>query len=118
MLILILSFVYYRYQCLTDNGSPKILEEFVIQHQCNYYCGLLGLRVLTTIDSLQQSKIKTSRSPMLARRVGLADSSSPQLQRKVSSNPQLAKSPKVTKKTDKDGENNPAPKHKTMEPNL
>ncbi|KAK2848165.1 hypothetical protein Q7C36_009847 [Tachysurus vachellii] len=106
------------YQSLTDNGSPKILEEFVIQHQCNYYCGLLGLRVLTTMDSLQQSKIKTSRSPMLARRVGLADSSSPQLQRKVSSNPQLAKSPKVAKKTDKDGENNPAPKHKTMEPNL
>ncbi|XP_034161073.1 uncharacterized protein alpk3a isoform X3 [Pangasianodon hypophthalmus] len=107
------------YQSLTDEGSPKILEQFVIQHQCNYYCGLLGLRTLMTIDSSQQSKIKTSRSPMLARRVGLADSSSPQLLKKGSSSPQTAKnvnsSPKVARKTDEDGENNSATKHKTME---
>lgn len=111
--------MYYSYQSLTDKGSPKILEEFVIQHQCNYYCGLLGLRALKTMDSLQQSKLKTSRSPMLARKVGLADSSSPQLQKKGSSNPQTAKninsSPKLAKKTEKDGENNSATKHKTME---
>ncbi|XP_060779989.1 titin homolog isoform X2 [Neoarius graeffei] len=79
------------YQSLTDEGAPKILEQFVIQHQCNYYCGLLGLKALTTIDSLQQSKLKTSRSPMLSRRAGLADSSSPQLQKKGSSSPQTAK---------------------------
>ncbi|KAK3548878.1 hypothetical protein QTP70_021263 [Hemibagrus guttatus] len=107
------------YQSLTDKGSPKTLEQFVIQHQCNYYCGLLGLRALTTMDSLQQSRLKTSRSPLLARKVGLTDSSSPQLQKKSSSNPQTAKninsSPKVAKKTEKDGENNAATKHKTME---
>lgn len=111
--------MYYSYQSLTDEGSPKILEQFVIQHQCNYYCGLLGLKALTTMDSLQQSKLKTSRSPLLARRVGLADSSSPQLQKKGSSSPQTAKkancSPKVAKKTVEDGENIPATKHKTME---
>ncbi|XP_053479864.1 uncharacterized protein alpk3a [Ictalurus furcatus] len=111
------------YQSLTDEGSPKILEQFVIQHQCNYYCGLLGLRALTTMDSFQQSKVKTSRSPMLARRVGLTDSSSPQLLKKGSSSPQTAKnvnsSPKVDKKTDKDGENNTATNHKKWRsPNL
>lgn len=56
---------------------------------------------------------------MLARKVGLADSSSPQLQKKGSSNPQTAKninsSPKLAKKTEKDAENNSATKHKTME---
>ncbi|MCJ8733396.1 hypothetical protein PDJAM_G00222840 [Pangasius djambal] len=107
------------YQSLTDEGSPKILEKFVIQHQCNYYCGLLGLRALTTMDCLQQSKIKTSRSPMLARRVGLADSSSPQLLKKGPSSPQTAKnvnsSPKVAKKSDEDGGNNSATKYKNME---
>ncbi|KAF4072089.1 hypothetical protein AMELA_G00270310 [Ameiurus melas] len=111
------------YQSLTDEGSPKILEQFVIQHQCNYYCGLLGLRAMTTMDSLQPSKVKTSRSPMLARRVGLTDSSSPQLLKKGSSSPPTAKnvnsSPKVDKKTDKYGENNTATNHKKWSsPNL
>lgn len=73
-----------------------------------------------TMDSLQQSKIKTSRSPMLARRVSLAESSSPQLLKKGSSSPQTAKkvnsSPKVAKKTNEDGENNHATKHKTEAP--
>lgn len=102
MFILMYQFVYYSYQSLTDEGSPKILEQFVNQHQCNYFCKLLGLRALMTMDSLQQSKLK-SRSPMLARRVSLADSSSPQLLKKGSNSPQTAKnvnsSPKVAKKT-------------------
>lgn len=56
---------------------------------------------------------------MLSRRAGLADSTSPTLQKKGSSSPQTAKkancSPKVAKKMIEDGENIPATKHKTME---
>ncbi|KAL7878923.1 hypothetical protein AOLI_G00098970 [Acnodon oligacanthus] len=106
------------YQGLTDEGSPKILEQFVTQHQCNYYCGLLSLRPLKLMDSLQQPKVKTSRSPLLARRASTA-SSSPQLQKKVSVSPQAPRkgsvSPKVVKKTGEEGENKPATKHKTVE---
>lgn len=106
------------YQGLTDEGSPKILEQFVTQHQCNYYCGLLGLRPLKLMDSLQQPKVKTSRSPLLARRVSTG-SSSPLSQKKSLSSPQTARkgnsSPKVAKKTGEDGENKPATKHKTVE---
>lgn len=113
------SFLYFRYQGLTNDGSPHILEQFVSQHQCNYYCGLLGLRPLASMDSLQQSKIKTSRSPLLGRKAGLAGSLSPQLQRKGSTSPQLPRkgssSPRITKKTGDDGENKPATKHKTVE---
>ncbi|XP_072551997.1 alpha-protein kinase 3 [Salminus brasiliensis] len=101
------------YQSLTDEGSPKILEQFVAQHQCNYYCGLLGLRPLKLMDSLQQPKVKTSRSPLLARRVGTG-SSSPQSQKKGLSSPQTAhkgnSSPKVAKKPAEDGE-----KHKPVD---
>ncbi|XP_037396047.1 alpha-protein kinase 3 isoform X2 [Pygocentrus nattereri] len=106
------------YQGLTDEGSPKILEQFVTQHQCNYYCGLLGLRPLKLMDCLQQQKVKTSRSPLLARRVSTG-SSSPQLQKKGSASPQAPRkgsvSPKVVKKTGEEGENKPATKHKTVE---
>lgn len=107
-----------RYQSLTDKASPKIMEQFIAQHQCNYYCGLLSLRPLKPMDSLQQPKIKTSRSPLLARR-GMSGSSSPQLQKKGNNSPQSTKkgisSPKVAKKTNESGENSPAVKHKTVE---
>ncbi|KAI7802718.1 microtubule-associated protein futsch [Triplophysa rosa] len=106
------------YQGLTDKASPKIMEQFITQHQCNYYCGLLSLRPLKPLDSSQQPKIKTSRSPLLARR-GIAGSSSPQLQKKGNNSPQSTRkgnsSPKVTKKTSESGENSPAVKHKTVE---
>uniref|UniRef100_A0A671SLY0 Alpha-protein kinase 3-like n=1 Tax=Sinocyclocheilus anshuiensis TaxID=1608454 RepID=A0A671SLY0_9TELE len=69
---------------LSYKGSPKIIEQFITQHQCNYYCGLLSLRPLKPVESLQQPKIKTSRSPLLARR-GVTGSSSPQLQKKGTS---------------------------------
>ncbi|XP_067275081.1 alpha-protein kinase 3 isoform X2 [Pseudorasbora parva] len=105
------------YQGLTDKGSPKIIEQFITQHQCNYYCGLLSLRPLKPVDSLQQPKIKTSRSPLLARR-GVTGSSSPQLQKKAIS-PQTTRkgtsSPKVVKKTSESGENNSTAKHKAVE---
>ncbi|XP_065135198.2 alpha-protein kinase 3 isoform X2 [Paramisgurnus dabryanus] len=106
------------YQGLTDKASPKIMEQFITQHQCNYYCGLLGLRPLKPTDSLQQPKIKTSRSPLLARRGG-SSSSSPQLQKKGNNSPQSTRkgnsSPKVAKKTGESGESSPAVKHKAVE---
>ncbi|XP_075998138.1 alpha-protein kinase 3 [Genypterus blacodes] len=74
------------YQGLTEHGSPEIIEQFVTQHQCNYYCGLLGLRPM---------KIKGSRSPLLNRKY------SPQLQRKGAQSPQWTRktsSPKVIRK--------------------
>ncbi|CAB1313791.1 unnamed protein product [Coregonus sp. 'balchen'] len=89
------------YQGLTDDGSPKVFEQFLTQHQCNYYCGLLSLRTLKPMDTLQQPpKIKGSRSPLLGRKLG---SSSPQLNRKLgSSSPQLQRkelnSPLTTRK--------------------
>ncbi|XP_008280328.1 microtubule-associated protein futsch isoform X2 [Stegastes partitus] len=87
------------YQGLTEQASPEVFEQFLGQHQCNYYCGLLGLRPLKTVDSLQQpTKIKGSRSPLLNRKL---TSGSPQLQRKGHS-PQMPRkansSPKVTRK--------------------
>ncbi|XP_040894153.1 alpha-protein kinase 3 [Toxotes jaculatrix] len=87
------------YQGLTEYGSPEVFEQFLTHHQCNYYCGLLGLRPLKSMDSLHQpTKIKGSRSPLLNRKLG---TSSPQLQRKGHS-PQMSRkansSPKVTRK--------------------
>lgn len=75
-----------------------MFEQFAAQHQCNYFCGLLSLKPLKTMDSLQQpGKTKGSRSPLLNRKLG----SSPQMQRKGHS-PQLLRkansSPKVARK--------------------
>ena len=93
--------VCFRYQGLTEQGSPELLEQFAAQHQCNYYCGLLGLRSLKAADSLQQpSKIKGSRSPLLNRK--LSTSSSPILQRRGVPSPLTSRkanaSPKVPRK--------------------
>uniref|UniRef100_A0A673GJZ9 non-specific serine/threonine protein kinase n=1 Tax=Sinocyclocheilus rhinocerous TaxID=307959 RepID=A0A673GJZ9_9TELE len=102
---------------LSYKGSPKIIEQFITQHQCNYYCGLLSLRPLKPVESLQQPKIKTSRSPLLARR-GVTGSSSPQLQKKGTSPQSTRKgtsSPKVVKKTGEAGESNSTTKHKAVE---
>ncbi|XP_026086700.1 titin homolog isoform X2 [Carassius auratus] len=105
------------YQGLTDKGSPNIMEKFITQHQCNYYCGLMGLRPLKPVESPPQLKIKTSRSPLLARR-GVSGSSSPQLQKKGTSPQSTRKgtsSPKVVKKTGEAGESNSTTKHKAVE---
>lgn len=108
-----------RYQGLTEDTSPKVLEQFLTHHQCNYYCGLMGLRPLKPMDMLQQpSKMKGSRSPLLNRKAG---SSSPQLQRKGTGSPQTARritsSPKVVRKSGEagDGSATPTTKHKTVE---
>lgn len=96
---------FFRYQGLTEFGSPQVFEQFLTHHQCNYYCGLLGLKPLKTVEGLQQSKTKGSRSPLLNRKLG---SSSPQLQRKGQSPQMLRKansSPKVARKVQETEEN-------------
>lgn len=88
----------FSYQGLTESGSPEVFEQFLMHHQCNYYCGLLGLIPFKTLESLQPPKPKGSRSPLLNRKLG---SSSPQMQRKGQS-PQMSRkahsSPKVARK--------------------
>lgn len=88
----------FSYQGLTERGSPEVFEQFLTHHQCNYYCGLLGLVPLKTLESLQQPKAKGSRSPLPNRKLA---SSSPQMQRKGHS-PQMSRkansSPKVSRK--------------------
>ncbi|XP_064827517.1 alpha-protein kinase 3-like [Oncorhynchus masou masou] len=80
------------YQSLTITENPNVFEQFVSQHQCNYYCGLLSLRSLKTQDSLQTpAKPKCSRSPLLHRKMG--GSSSPQPSRKATGSPRLIRKP-------------------------
>lgn len=102
---------FFRYQGLTECGSPETFEQFLTHHQCNYYCGLLGLKPLKTTESLQPStKMKGSRSPLLNRKLG---SSSPQLQKKGQSPQTLRKansSPKVTRKVQEDNKSSAKPK--------
>ncbi|XP_076012176.1 alpha-protein kinase 3 [Genypterus blacodes] len=77
------------YQGLSVAGNPNVFEQFVSQHRCNYFCGLLTLRSLKLIDSLMTpSKPKASRSPLLQRKMA-AGSSSPQAGRKAGSSPRL-----------------------------
>ncbi|KAM8891576.1 alpha-protein kinase 3 isoform 2-T2 [Spinachia spinachia] len=104
------------YQGLTEQGSPEVFEQFQTHHQCNYYCGLLGLRSLKPTDSLQQpTKIKGSRSPLLSRKLG---SNSPKLQRKGNS-PQVSRkanpSPKVTRRNAETEDNKSGPEPKPTE---
>ncbi|KAM7414560.1 hypothetical protein PAMA_019395 [Pampus argenteus] len=106
------------YQGLTECGSPEVFEQFLTHHQCNYYCGLLGLRPLKGMDSLQQpTKTKVSRSPLLNRKLS-SGSGSPQLLRKGQS-PQMSRkatsSPKVTRKVQETEENKSGAKLKAAE---
>ncbi|KAM9376066.1 alpha-protein kinase 3 [Pholidichthys leucotaenia] len=92
------------YQGLTEYGSPEVFEQFLTHHQCNYFCGLLGLRPLKTMDSLQQtSKSKGSKSPLLNRRLSVSSTQpqqkSPQMSRKANT------SPKVTRKVQETEDN-------------
>uniref|UniRef100_A0A3B4TGZ2 non-specific serine/threonine protein kinase n=1 Tax=Seriola dumerili TaxID=41447 RepID=A0A3B4TGZ2_SERDU len=77
------------HQGLCVEGNPKVFEQFVSQHQCNYFCGLLGLRSLKVMDSLlTPTKAKGSRSPLLQRKMA-AGSSSPQTGRKAAGSPRM-----------------------------
>ncbi|KAM4573206.1 alpha-protein kinase 3 isoform 2-T3 [Odontesthes bonariensis] len=102
------------YQGLTEYGSSEVFDQFLTHHQCNYYCGLLGLRSLKTESLQQPAKIKGSRSPLLNRKLG---SNSPQLQRKGQS-PQIsrkASSPKVTRKAQDTEDSKSGSKPKPLE---
>ncbi|XP_066557921.1 alpha-protein kinase 3 isoform X2 [Amia ocellicauda] len=106
------------YQGLADSCVPRVFEQFITHHQCNYYCGLLSLRPLKSMDTLQQhGKMKGSRSPLLNRKAA-PGSSSPQMQKKGIGSPQTIKkgtsSPKVAKKSDS-GDSKTTVKHKTVE---
>lgn len=105
-----------RYQGLTECGSPDVFERFLTHHQCNYFCGLLGLKPLKTVESLQApARVKGSRSPLLNRKLG---SSSPQTQRKGQS-PQTPRkansSPKVTRRTQETEDNKSAASSKPVQ---
>uniref|UniRef100_A0A4W6FPH5 non-specific serine/threonine protein kinase n=1 Tax=Lates calcarifer TaxID=8187 RepID=A0A4W6FPH5_LATCA len=89
------------HQGLSVEGNPKVFEQFVSQHQCNYFCGLLGLRSLKVMDSLlTPAKPKGSRSPLLQRKM-TAGSSSPQTGRKA------AGSPRMPRKAEQEGRKTP-----------
>lgn len=89
------------HQGLSIEGNPKVFEQFVSQHRCNYFCGLLGLRSLKVMDSLMTpAKSKGSKSPLLQRKMA-AGSSSPQTGRKA------AGSPRMPRKAEQDGRNTP-----------
>ncbi|XP_077084677.1 uncharacterized protein alpk3b isoform X2 [Siphateles boraxobius] len=80
------------YQGFPCEANPKVFELFHIQHQCNYFCGLLNLKPLKAPETLQTpSRSKGSSSPLLQRRTA-PSSSSPQTSRKAT------KSPKVSRK--------------------
>ncbi|KAK5598530.1 hypothetical protein CRENBAI_008828 [Crenichthys baileyi] len=102
------------YQGLTECGSPEVFDQFLTHHQCNYYCGLLGLRALKT-DLQQPAKMKGSRSPLLNRKLG---SNSPQLQRKGHS-PQMSRkaniSPKIARKAQETEDSNSVRNQKSAE---
>ncbi|KAL1271427.1 hypothetical protein QQF64_030443 [Cirrhinus molitorella] len=80
------------YQGFPCEANPKVFEQFQIQHQCNYFCGLLNLKPLKVSETLQTSpRPKGSSSPLQQRKTA-PSSSSPQTPRKAT------KSPKVSRK--------------------
>ncbi|XP_062244118.1 alpha-protein kinase 3-like [Platichthys flesus] len=100
------------HQGLSIEGNPKVFEQFVSQHQCNYFCGLLSLRSLKVMDSLlTPTKPKGSRSPLLQRKMA-AGSSSPQTGRKA------AGSPRVPRKTEQDATKTPTTQKAADAPNI
>ncbi|XP_072321244.1 alpha-protein kinase 3-like [Eucyclogobius newberryi] len=99
----------HGHQGLPLEGNPKVFQQFVIQHQCNYFCGLLGLRSLKVIESLlMTTKPKGSKSPLVQRKMG---SSSPQTGRKFSA------SPRISKKTQQDVQRTPSEQRSADESN-
>ncbi|XP_019722262.1 alpha-protein kinase 3-like [Hippocampus comes] len=81
---------YTGHQGLQMEGKPQMFEGFVSQHQCNYFCGLLGLRSLKFLDSLTApAKPKGSRSPLLQRKSQAPGSCSPQAGRRATGSPRM-----------------------------
>ncbi|XP_077570067.1 alpha-protein kinase 3-like [Stigmatopora nigra] len=89
------------HQGLQIEGKPEVLEAFVSHHQCNYFCGLLGLRSLKVLDSLTTpTKSKGSKSPLLQRKNQASGSGSPQTSRRATG------SPRVSRKSQQEGNTN------------
>lgn len=112
-------FTFCRYQGLSERGSPELFDQFLTHHQCNYYCGLLGLRPLKSMDNLQTpSKIKGSRSPLLNRKLSIG-SGSPHMPKKASLSPhsqrRAGSSPKAPRKNQDTDESNSADKSKPVD---
>ncbi|XP_051918792.1 uncharacterized protein alpk3b [Hippocampus zosterae] len=81
---------YTGHQGLQMEGKPQIFEGFVSQHQCNYFCGLLGLRSLKFLDSLMApAKPKGSRSPLQQRKSQAPGPCSPQACRRATGSPRM-----------------------------
>ncbi|XP_061138380.1 uncharacterized protein alpk3a isoform X2 [Syngnathus typhle] len=104
------------YQGLTDRSSSEILEQFPTVHQCNYYCGLLGLPPLKTQEQQQSTKVKVSRSPLLNRKLSTGSGSpqphrkghSPQMVRKANVSPKVTRKVQETEDNESDGKLKPA----------
>ncbi|XP_056123317.1 titin homolog [Rhinichthys klamathensis goyatoka] len=78
------------YQGFPCEANPKVFELFHIQHQCNYFCGLLNLKPLKAPETLQApSRSKGKSSPLLQRRTA-PSSSSPQTSRKATKSPKVS----------------------------
>ncbi|KAM9765975.1 alpha-protein kinase 3 isoform 1-T1 [Menidia menidia] len=101
-----------RHHGLSVEGDPKVFEQFISQHNCNYFCGLLGLKSLKGVDSLMTpTKPKGSKSPLLLRKMGTG-SSSPQAGRKA------AGSPRLPRKAEQVGSKTPTQQRATDDPAL
>ncbi|NXU47000.1 ALPK3 kinase, partial [Turnix velox] len=87
------------FQGLKESCSPSLLEQFAATHQCNHYCGILGLK------TLEPPKPKSSKSPSMGRK---SAQSSPQLPKKGLASPQGTRkgavSPKSSRKAAETGE--------------
>ncbi|XP_027871685.1 titin homolog [Xiphophorus couchianus] len=100
------------HQGLCVEGKPKVFDQFVLQHKCNYFCGLLGLRSLKVMDFLSTpTKLKGSKSPLLQRKKAVP-SSSPQTSRKA------AVSPRMPKKAELEGSKSSSNQKDSNAPNV
>ncbi|KAK1798586.1 hypothetical protein P4O66_006871 [Electrophorus voltai] len=74
-----------RYQGFPCRANPLVFEKFQSQHQCNYFCGLLGLRPLKVTEKLRAAvRPKASQSPQPPCRAD--NGQCPQTQRKACHN--------------------------------
>lgn len=104
-----ISVKYPGHQGLSLEGNPKVFEQFVTQHHCNYFCGLLGLRSLKVTESLlMPTKTKGSKSPLVQHKMG-SGASSPQTGRKTSA------SPRAPRKMEQDGRNSHIAAHESKD---
>ncbi|XP_036592920.1 alpha-protein kinase 3 isoform X2 [Trichosurus vulpecula] len=77
------------YQGLKESCFPGLLEQFVVSHQCNTHCEMLGLKSLKSLETLYPvAKGKGSKSPSSGRKAPSSTQLSPQLQKKGHPSPQ------------------------------